>query len=1159
MKKFLSLVLALAMTMSLVTVSAGAKDFTDNSKIEYKEAVDVVSAAGIVDGYTDGAFNPQNTLTRGAAAKIICNLILGPTTASALRADTAPYSDVPTTNTFAGYIAYCQKEGIISGYADGTFKPGASLTGYAFMKMLLGALGYDSSIEGYTGPNWSIAVGKRAIGIELDDGNDNFVGVNAVTREEACLYAFNTMKATMVDYDSRVSVDVNGTTVNVGNNTAFEVSNTSSKTDGNIKDDGKMQFAEKYFDKLKGEDDTDDLGRPATTWKYDGETIGTYANDADYTMVLNKVKNADDVLYADSDYFDFDQNKDFASKISLYVNGDKQTNVSTVSDLNKVELKAGDQVEVYENDDNDITTIAVIRYSLAKINEVDKDLSSTYTKKGASYAVYLENLSGSSIGSAYYDKYDGDSGKELAGFDASTYEKDTVLAVALNGDEEVVASHVATANSGKVTAYDGGSKATVTLDSTDYALHSNVDMTNSAFVKDKNAYSLTSAFNYDDSVYTVYTDVNGYVIGIDETESVKIEDVYYVAGLIKDTSRYTTYYAQAVSLADGTVTEFKLDEKDSKNTTAFGASWTSSGYLDSFKQVQGLYTFDKDGSVYTAEKYTGDNTYYVYGIGSIADDLARDDTKMTVDGQKVYLNDKTNYIKVESEAADISVKTATGGTSVKETNGSNHTTAIAVATKDGSNRIASYVVLVSADFANASSDDVVFVASQSNKTVSYKNADGKSETGFATELYFLDGSGKVETVTTDDDYTAGFYTYEINDDEVYELTTGKLDLASSVDSSTHNYDDEAGYVGFTTAASDGDVKDTDGIVLTGIYNNALSMTDTTVKKLTDLDFSDKVIVADNRSKDDRDADYYTNEITSVSQLKSAIEKNDSNADVKAIVYVDNKEVVMVYVMSMANAGTSSGSNPDFKPSENPKGTFVNTGANEVNVNLVNASSTSLDSSIKSDVKSALADKGYNVLEWNSNKAVTDKGTFDVTITNYWTLTVDGSVIEYVEAGTNSTTTWKDIKDVKGGTGYLVSDSYNAYGSDGDSVVKSASKATDIEDTGYVQVNLTTSSADSAFTVDKPTYVKAGKDVVVTLKAKSEIDLQKSSTPVSVSTSEDATLAYSGAATNVESNESNTLTFKKDSGLKILQDETITITYKNVGKDLTDTITYNAGT
>ena len=95
MKKFLSLVLALVMTMSLVTVSAGAKDFTDDSEITYKEAVDVISALGVVDGYSDGDFRPDDVLTRGAAAKIICNLILGPTTASALAASTAPFKDVP--------------------------------------------------------------------------------------------------------------------------------------------------------------------------------------------------------------------------------------------------------------------------------------------------------------------------------------------------------------------------------------------------------------------------------------------------------------------------------------------------------------------------------------------------------------------------------------------------------------------------------------------------------------------------------------------------------------------------------------------------------------------------------------------------------------------------------------------------------------------------------------------------------------------------------------------------------------------------------------------------------------------------------------------------------------------------------------------------------
>ena len=143
MKKFLSLVLALTMMMSLVTINAGAKEFKDDKDITYDEAVAVISEIGVVDGREDGSFAPTDNLSRGAAAKIICNLILGPTTAAELHADTAPYKDVPTSNTFSGYIAYCAKEGIISGYADGTFRPAGTLTGYAFMKMLLGALGYD--------------------------------------------------------------------------------------------------------------------------------------------------------------------------------------------------------------------------------------------------------------------------------------------------------------------------------------------------------------------------------------------------------------------------------------------------------------------------------------------------------------------------------------------------------------------------------------------------------------------------------------------------------------------------------------------------------------------------------------------------------------------------------------------------------------------------------------------------------------------------------------------------------------------------------------------------------------------------------------------------------------------------------------------------------
>ena len=256
MKKFLSLVLALVMTMSLVTVSAGAKDFTDDSEITYKEAVDVISALGVVDGYSDGDFRPDDVLTRGAAAKIICNLILGPTTASALAASTAPFKDVPVTNTFAGYITYCSQQGIISGYADGTFRPTGTLSGNAFMKMLLGALGYDSAIEGYTGANWTVAVIKQAAGIGLDDGNDEFVGSKAVTREEAALYAFNMLQATMVEYDAKTSVDINGATVTIAGDKAKEVAQGSY--DNNMHKPN-LQFAERYFDKLDKTETTDDF------------------------------------------------------------------------------------------------------------------------------------------------------------------------------------------------------------------------------------------------------------------------------------------------------------------------------------------------------------------------------------------------------------------------------------------------------------------------------------------------------------------------------------------------------------------------------------------------------------------------------------------------------------------------------------------------------------------------------------------------------------------------------------------------------------------------------------------------------------------------------------------------------------------------------------
>ena len=385
MKKFLSLVLALVMTMSLVTVSAGAKDFSDNSKIAYKEAVDVMSAVKVIDGYTDGSFNPTATLTRGAAAKIICNLILGPTTASALVADAAPYSDVPTNHTFAGYIAYCQKDGIISGYADGTFKPANSLTGYAFMKMLLGALGYKAEQEGYTGANWSIQVAKRAMNIGLkDDLVGDFNGVKAVTREEACLYAFNTLKATMVEYDKNSTVTVGNITIKEQSD-AKDMANTG-KTDGNIDKDGKMQFAEKYFTDLKMFSATDDFSRPATQWKIKAEEVGKYTDTPNLTYT-KAVKAGD--IYKDLALGSTIDKKD----VTVYINGEKAEDASVAlkkgsdSKIGKDYLeksgkkystaKNGVLTEVFYDKDDDS---AIITQVVTYVGQINKSVKATSSK-----------------------------------------------------------------------------------------------------------------------------------------------------------------------------------------------------------------------------------------------------------------------------------------------------------------------------------------------------------------------------------------------------------------------------------------------------------------------------------------------------------------------------------------------------------------------------------------------------------------------------------------------------------------------------------------------------------------------------------------------------------------------------------------------------------
>ncbi|MCI7734537.1 MAG: S-layer homology domain-containing protein [Dysosmobacter sp.] len=550
MKKFLSLVLALVMTMSLVTISAGAKDFTDDDKITYEEAVAVVSEIGVVDGYADGKFNPTNTLTRQAAAKIICNLILGPTTAAELHADTAPYKDVPATSQFAGYIAYCAKEGIISGYADGTFKPGNTLTGYAFMKMLLGALGYDAEVEGYTGANWSINVAKQAINIGLNKSLEGeFNGIKAVTREEACLYAFNTLKADMVEYDSKTSVTVGGAEVVIaGSEAKAQTWKNSATRKENIKDDAYIQFAEQYFNKLILDETTDVFGRPARKWTYKSEEIGTYVNyDVlvdEYTSSVSAKEVYDVIGKTAMDKFDLDVVVDGNAKSAI---------VKEISKTNKDDLTdtgTGVLTQVFVDEDNKQATVTMINTYLAI---ADKDYNAK--KDEVSFDVYGIKETSKGV----FEKFDTDdsnsnkvtlvkesmsvSGDDFAIEDIE--EDDAYLVTVADGEIQTLVEAEVIEDT-EIASFKVGSN--VTVDGTKYSFAETAEFDAETLAAYTNG---NSSINLKDTTYNVYLDTYGNLIGIEEVDAV--DNYVFITGADQGNSNLATKTTEANAIfLDGT-------------------------------------------------------------------------------------------------------------------------------------------------------------------------------------------------------------------------------------------------------------------------------------------------------------------------------------------------------------------------------------------------------------------------------------------------------------------------------------------------------------------------------------------------------------------------------------------------------------------------------
>lgn len=146
----------------------------------YFDAIELLSALNIMDGYEDGSFKPNQKLTRAEFVKIIIMSMdeYDIKVAEESMGTETIFSDVPGDHWASGYIGVATsitEKGIINGMGDGTFKPEANITYAQAMKILTCMLGYSQWAEdvgawpdGYMYWANQLKIGKGISGVSSD-------------------------------------------------------------------------------------------------------------------------------------------------------------------------------------------------------------------------------------------------------------------------------------------------------------------------------------------------------------------------------------------------------------------------------------------------------------------------------------------------------------------------------------------------------------------------------------------------------------------------------------------------------------------------------------------------------------------------------------------------------------------------------------------------------------------------------------------------------------------------------------------------------------------------------------------------------------------------------------------------------------------------------
>jgi hypothetical protein len=196
MKKVVNSVLASALALTVAPMAFAAEEATNTEAPKVDESLQKVvnrlAALGLVAGYGNGDFGVDRTINRAEFATLIVRM-RGLEQGAKLAQFQSNFTDVKSSDWFAGFVNVASGQEIVKGFPDKTFKPANNVTYAEAVTMIVRALGYEPSVKGVW-PNNMIAKASE-LNIAKNITNPN----NAATRGDIFKMMDNALRVKLME------------------------------------------------------------------------------------------------------------------------------------------------------------------------------------------------------------------------------------------------------------------------------------------------------------------------------------------------------------------------------------------------------------------------------------------------------------------------------------------------------------------------------------------------------------------------------------------------------------------------------------------------------------------------------------------------------------------------------------------------------------------------------------------------------------------------------------------------------------------------------------------------------------------------------------------------------------------------------------------------